>query len=64
MLSHNCNCSCVQKTTFQSAASADINIQIVYTLLEKGADLYIKNKEGFAPVDMIIDPNLKKTIET
>ncbi|WAR26287.1 PARPT-like protein [Mya arenaria] len=41
----------------------DINIQIVYTLLEKGADLYIKNNDNFTPVDLIIDPTMKKMIE-
>ncbi|XP_052779793.1 E3 ubiquitin-protein ligase mind-bomb-like [Mya arenaria] len=41
----------------------DINIQIVYTLLEKGANLYIKNNDNLTPVDLIIDPTMKKMIE-
>ena len=39
------------------------NIQIVYTLLEKGADLYIQNNTGETPVDLIVDPTMKTMIE-
>lgn len=50
--------------TFQkSTKGADNNIQIVYTLLEKGADLYIKNKKDETPVDLIHDPTMKTMIE-
>lgn len=50
---------CLQKTQ----RGNENNIQIVYTLLEKGADLYIKNKQGQTPVDLIQDPNMKTMIE-
>jgi len=47
----------------KSQVKSENNIQIVYTLLEKGADLYIQNNTGETPVDLIVDPTMKTMIE-
>ncbi|XP_052278994.1 E3 ubiquitin-protein ligase MIB2-like isoform X2 [Dreissena polymorpha] len=45
------------------AKAGDSNIAIVYALLEKGADLRLKNKLGQTPVDLIQDKGTKQMLE-